>query len=79
MFYVAFLPQFIDAGEPALAKSLLLAVIHAVQGVLWLGGLSFALERGRRFILLPKVRRTLDELCGTVLIAFGVRLALVRS
>jgi threonine/homoserine/homoserine lactone efflux protein len=79
IFYVAFLPQFIEPGDPVLAKSLLLAAIHAVQGVLWLGGLSFALERGRRFILMPPVRRTLEAVCGTVLVAFGLRLALARS
>lgn len=79
VFYIAFLPQFIDAGDAVLAKSLLLAAMHAVQGVLWLGGLSFALARGRRFILRPNVRRTLDAVCGTVLVAFGVRLALARS
>lgn len=79
VFYIAFLPQFIDPDEPVLAKSLLLAVIHAAQGVLWLGGLSFALESSRRFILLPKVRRGLEAVCGTMLIAFGLRLALARS
>jgi RhtB (resistance to homoserine/threonine) family protein len=79
IFYVAFLPQFIEPGDPVLAKSLLLAAIHAVQGVLWLGGLSFALERGRRFILMPAVRRALEAVCGTVLVAFGLRLALARS
>ncbi|MGH8496169.1 MAG: LysE family translocator [Gammaproteobacteria bacterium] len=79
VFYVAFLPQFIEPGEPVLAKSLLLAAIHLVQGVVWLGGLSFALERSRRFILLPNVRRVLEGVCGTVLVAFGLRLALVRS
>lgn len=79
IFYVAFLPQFVEPGDPVLAKSLLLAAIHAAQGVLWLGGLSFALERGRRFILIPAVRRALEAVCGTVLVAFGLRLALARS
>jgi len=79
IFYVAFLPQFIEPGDPVLAKSLLLAAIHAAQGVLWLGGLSFALERGRRLILIPTVQRALQAACGALLVAFGLRLALARS
>lgn len=75
VFYVAFLPQFIAPDDPVLGKSLLLAGIHGVQGMLWIGGLSLALDRGRRFILLPAVRRSLDAICGTVLVVLGLRLA----
>jgi RhtB (resistance to homoserine/threonine) family protein len=79
VFYLAFLPQFIGPTEPVLAKSLLLASIHYVEGIVWLVALSILLDHTRRFILKSVVRRWLDGLCGVVLVGFGARLALERQ
>jgi RhtB (resistance to homoserine/threonine) family protein len=79
VFYLAFLPQFIGPGDPVLAKSLLLAGIHYVEGVLWLVALSALLDSMRRFILKSAVRRWLDGLCGAMLVGFGAHLALARQ
>jgi RhtB (resistance to homoserine/threonine) family protein len=79
VFYLAFLPQFIGPTEPVLAKSLLLAGIHYVEGIVWLVVLSFLLDHTRRFLLKSAVRRWLEGLCGAVLVGFGARLALARQ
>jgi threonine/homoserine/homoserine lactone efflux protein len=79
VFYLAFLPQFIGPTEPALTKSLLLASIHYVEGILWLVTLSIVLDHLRRFMLRSAVRRWLDGLCGIVLVGFGARLAFERQ
>ena len=79
VFYLAFLPQFIGPTEPVLTKSLLLASIHYVEGLLWLAALSVLLDHTRRFILHATVRRWLDGLCGAVLVGCGARLALERQ
>ncbi len=76
VFYLALLPQFIDPGDPVLAKSLLLAAIHIVEGILWLGGVAWLVDRSRRFFMKPVLRRWLDAACGAFLIALGIRLAL---
>lgn len=76
VFYLALLPQFINPGDPVLAKSLLLAAIHFVEGILWLGFVAWAVDRSRQFFLRPALRRGMDALCGTILIALGLRLAL---
>jgi RhtB (resistance to homoserine/threonine) family protein len=78
VFYLAFLPQFIGPTDPVFAKSMLLAGIHSVEGILWLGTLSITLDHTRRFILKSAVRRWLDGVCGAMLIGFGARLALER-
>ena len=75
VFYLAFLPQFIGRGDPALAKSLLLAGIHFVQGIVWLVGLAFLFDRGRVVLASARARRALEAVSGTVLLGFGVRLA----
>ena len=79
VFYLALLPQFVGPGDPVLAKSLLLASIHCVEGILWLGFVAWAVDRSRRFFLRPALRRFLDALCGTVLVALGLRLAIEQQ
>ena len=75
VFYLAFPPRFISPMEPALTKSLLLAGIHYVEGILWLAALSIMLDHIRRFLLKSMIHRWLDGLCGAMLIGFGAHLA----
>jgi len=78
IFYLAFLPQFIRPGDPVLAKSLLLALLHAAMGVVWLSLVALFLSRLRAWLVRPRVKRMLETFTGAVLILFGVRLALAR-
>lgn len=78
VFYLALLPQFIAPGDAVLAKSLLLAAIHFAEGILWLGFVAWGVDRSRRFFLRPLLRRWMDAICGTVLVALGLRLALAQ-
>jgi RhtB (resistance to homoserine/threonine) family protein len=78
IFYLAFLPQFVSATDPALQKSLLLAAIHVGEGIVWLVLVSLAVGRMRRR-LPPTFRRWLDGFCGALFVSLGVRLALERQ
>ncbi len=79
VFYLTILPQFIRPGDAVVARSILLASIHFTMGTLWLCGLSLFISRSRSLILRPLVRRAMDALCGAMLMALGIRLALSRS
>lgn len=74
-FYVTFLPQFIPADVNVVAFSLLLALIHAVEGVLWFALLTRASTMARRWLVRPLVQRTLDGVTGGLFLLFGARLA----
>jgi threonine/homoserine/homoserine lactone efflux protein len=78
VFYLAFLPQFIGPTDAVLQKSLLLASIHYVEGILWLVVVSIVLDHTRQFFMQPTVRRWLDGVCGMLLVGLGLRLALER-
>jgi RhtB (resistance to homoserine/threonine) family protein len=79
VFYLAFLPQFIGPTDAVLRKSLLLAGIHDVEGLLWLVLVSIVVDHTRRFFMQSSVRRWLDGVCGTLFVGFGVRLAFERQ
>ena len=78
IFYVTFLPQFIAPGESVLRKSLLLAGIHVLMGVIWLCTYAMLLDRMSSVLTLPSVKRKLEVFTGAVLVAFGIRLAMER-
>jgi RhtB (resistance to homoserine/threonine) family protein len=78
VFYLAFLPQFIDPGDPVLATSIALTSIHVLLGLIWYSLISLFMGRLKAFFASVKVRKGLEATTGLVLIGFGVRLALER-
>jgi len=78
IFYLAFLPQFISPSDPVLAKSLLLAGIHFMIGILWLSLVTMFLGKVRAVLTRPRVQRIIEATTGTILVAFGARLATER-
>ena len=79
VFYSTFLPQFIGPGDPVLLVSLLLACVHIAFGIAWLTLYAWLLSRAVEAFKGSRVRRALDALTGTVLVALGVRLAVQRD
>ncbi len=75
-FYVAVLPQFIPAGAAPLAMGVLLASVHAALGLVWSTVLVAFARVLRERLRTARARRLLDRVTGTVIAAFGVRLAL---
>jgi threonine/homoserine/homoserine lactone efflux protein len=78
VFYVSFLPQFLPVGVPAAPFMFLLAVLHALMGVVWFGVLIGATRPIAGALQKASVVRWLDRLTGGVFLGFGVRLALER-
>ena len=78
VFYLAFLPQFIQPSDPVVVKSLLLAGIHFSLGMAWLSFVTVFLGRMKRVFKGSRVQRGLEAVAGVVLVGLGVRLALER-
>jgi threonine/homoserine/homoserine lactone efflux protein len=75
-FYVAVLPQFLPAHSSHLLMGLVLAGIHDAEGIIWFTLLISAVHVARRLVDSSRARKIMDRITGTVLIGFGLKLAL---
>ncbi|NUW31942.1 LysE family translocator [Nonomuraea sp. SMC257] len=74
-FMIAFYPQFVPHDRPLLATTALLALLQvALETVLYLS-LAAVVGRAGAWFRRPVVRRRLDAVSGTVLVALGLRVA----
>ncbi|MFE0651254.1 LysE family translocator [Streptomyces sp. NPDC059534] len=74
-FYVAVLPQFLPPDADHLVMGLLLTTEHILLGLLWSTVLIACARLLSGWLRRPAARRTLDRVTGTVIAAFGIRLA----
>lgn len=78
VFYLTFLPQFVSPDRPVLPQSVFLAFTHVVMGLVWLTLYARFIDRMAAVLLTDRVKRRIEALTGTVLMALGIRLALAR-
>jgi threonine/homoserine/homoserine lactone efflux protein len=75
VFFIAFLPGFIPAGQSAMVSSFLLGMWFVAETGLWLAALVWMATRGVGWLRHSAAQRWLERATGVVLIGFGVRLA----
>ena len=73
VFFSSLLPQFGDSFPVLLGLGLLFCALTLT----WLSAYAFAVARGGDVLRRPRVRRMIDAVTGTALVALGVRLAAV--
>lgn len=76
-FFLSLLPQFAPSG--GFGGLLAFGLIFCMLTFGWLAAYSVAIHRMRRLFARARVRRILDSVTGTVLLAFGTRLAFERG
>jgi threonine/homoserine/homoserine lactone efflux protein len=75
LFYLAFLPQFIEPGDPVLALTAVFVAIHIALGIVWLVFWGWLVARASGALARPRWRAALERVTGGVLVALGLRLA----
>jgi threonine/homoserine/homoserine lactone efflux protein len=73
VFFTSLLPQFASGG--AFGSLLALGLVFCCLTLAWLSGYAVAVARAGDLLRRSRIRRTLDALTGTVLVALGLRLA----
>ena len=76
IFYMTVVPPFIGPQDPFLPRALLLGATHVAMSVVWQGSCGLAVGVLAERMARPAVRRTLEGITGTVLVALGARLLL---
>jgi threonine/homoserine/homoserine lactone efflux protein len=71
IFFMSLLPQF---GR-SFAVMLTLGLVFCLMTVAWLSAYAAVVARADDVLRRPRVRRTLDAVVGTVLVALGLRVA----
>jgi len=72
VFFTSLLPQF---GGTSFAALLGLGLVFCTMTFLWLSAYGVAVAKAGDVLRRPRIRRLLDAATGTVLVAFGLRLA----
>jgi threonine/homoserine/homoserine lactone efflux protein len=78
LFFLTFVPQFIDRHESVLAQTLLFTGLHIAIGLVWLTAYAHLVDRARQALTGGRVRRWIEGSTGAVLVALGVRVAVER-
>jgi threonine/homoserine/homoserine lactone efflux protein len=78
LFFLTFVPQFVDRDESVLAQTLLFTALHIAVGLVWLTAYAHLVDRARRVLTGGRVRRWIEGSTGAVLVALGVRVAVER-
>jgi threonine/homoserine/homoserine lactone efflux protein len=78
LFFLSYLPQFIDRSHPVVFQLALLAGIHVVVGLVWLTTYASLVSRLQVALARPRVKAALKRANGVILVALGVRVALER-
>jgi threonine/homoserine/homoserine lactone efflux protein len=76
VLYIATIPQFIPAGASPLLMGVLLAGVHCLLAMVWFTLLIFGTGYAGRLLKGARSIRIIDGITGTVLVGFGLKLAL---
>jgi len=78
LFFLTFIPQFIDRDQSVLAQTLFFTALHVLVGLVWLTAYAYMVDRARHALSGGRLRRWIEASTGAVLIALGVRVAVER-
>lgn len=75
LFYLAFMPQFFEPGDPVVLLTAIFVAIHIAISILWLLAWGWLVSGAGRMLTGPRWRAALERITGCVLVALGLRLA----
>lgn len=79
IFYMAFLPQFINPQHSAMAQSLFLALLHFAIAMIWQCTLATIVVRAKALVSQPQLGRLFSGIAGALFVGLGLKLAFDRG
>jgi threonine/homoserine/homoserine lactone efflux protein len=79
VFFLTFLPQFVDSGINTFLPFLIMGITYTILTAVWFLFYIYLLNQIRAFMNKPKTQSVMEGITGTVLIGFGLKLALEKA
>ncbi|MDC3414480.1 LysE family translocator [Aquibacillus sp. 3ASR75-11] len=79
IFFLTFLPQFVDSGSNTFVPFLLMGITYAILTAVWFLFYISLVNQISIFMKKPKTTMFVEAITGTVLIGFGIKLALEKT
>jgi threonine/homoserine/homoserine lactone efflux protein len=79
VFFASLLPQFATPGEGLFAALMSLGLIFSLMTFLWLVAYAFVVAKAGEILRRPLIRRWIEAVTGTLLVALGLRIAAEKS
>ena len=79
VFFLTFLPQFVDAGSKTFIPFLLMGITYTVLTALWFILYVYLINQVSTIMKRPKAQNIIEGITGTILIGFGIKLALEKT
>jgi threonine/homoserine/homoserine lactone efflux protein len=75
IFFASLLPQFAPPGEGLFAALMTLGLVFSLMTFLWLAAYALVIAKAGEVLRRPTIRRWIEAVTGTLLVALGVRIA----
>lgn len=79
VFFLTFLPQFVDSGSNTFTPFLIMGFTYTLLTAVWFLLYVYLINQISVFMKRPKTQNIIEGITGTILIGFGVKLALEKS
>ncbi|HET9239952.1 MAG TPA: LysE family translocator [Oligoflexus sp.] len=79
VFYLTFLPQFVNVQGHVLIQSILLSTVHIAMSFVWLCLIGSFVAYFRTQLTKPLFKTAIQSITGLALIGFGMRLAMSKA
>lgn len=76
VFFLTFLPQFVDSGNNTFLQFLIMGITYTILTIIWFLLYVYLINQISTFMKKPKAQNVIEGITGTILIGFGVKLAL---
>jgi threonine/homoserine/homoserine lactone efflux protein len=75
VFFASLLPQFATPGEGLFTALMSLGLVFSLMTFLWLAAYAFVIAKAGEVLRRPAIRRWIEGVTGTLLVALGLRIA----
>lgn len=79
VFFLTFLPQFVDSGSDTFFPFLIMGITYTILTLVWFLFYIYLLNQISAFMKRPRTQSIMEGITGTILIGFGIKLALEKA